>query len=167
MSTSDTVLRALFEHKTWATLKLIEFCRSLPAADLDASAPGTYGSVRETLVHLANAETGYQAAFSDTPIWPPLAASSELDAIAERIRALAPGWDRLLQDPEAADRELTRRQGIALGVAPLAQAVHHADDHRTQVLTMLGARGYAVPEPDIWAFGSERGFVRPHAAAPA
>ena len=167
MATQEQVLRALFDHKTWATLKLIDFCQTLPPEDLDASAAGTYGSVRETLVHLANSETGYQAAFSDEPIGPHLEPSSNLEPIAERIKALAPGWDRLLEDPGTADRVLRRRQGITLGVAPLAQALHHADDHRTHVLTILGARGHDVPDLDIWAFGSQRGFVQPHAAAPA
>jgi len=156
------VLLELFRHKTWATLKVIEFCQGLPAEHLEATLPGTYGSVRATLVHLANAETNYQARLLGQPMPEPIEPGADLAVVAERLRALAPVWERLLQDPELPDREIGGgRLGTALGVAPLAQAIHHADAHRTHVLSILGARGLEVPEPDLWAYGSEVGFVRP------
>ena len=39
-------LLELFRHKTWATLRLIELCQSLAAEDLDATIPGTFGTIR-------------------------------------------------------------------------------------------------------------------------
>jgi hypothetical protein len=72
-----------------------------------------------------------------------------------------------MQDPTAPDREVENRWGFALGVAPLAQSIHHADDHRTQVLSILGSRGLDVPELDVWAYGAEQGYVQYKAPAPA
>jgi uncharacterized damage-inducible protein DinB len=39
----------LVRHKTWVTLRLIEHCRALDDEHLDASIPGTYGTIRDTL----------------------------------------------------------------------------------------------------------------------
>jgi uncharacterized damage-inducible protein DinB len=51
-----SVLAELLYHKTWATLRLIEFCQGVAPEHLDASVPGTYGSVRDTLRHLLAAD---------------------------------------------------------------------------------------------------------------
>lgn len=45
-------LLELYRHKTWATLRLIELCQGLADEHLDATIPGTFGTVRETLRHL-------------------------------------------------------------------------------------------------------------------
>src|SRR4051812_12084581 len=54
-----SVLVALFRHNAWASLKLLDFCASLSDEQLDSTAVGTYGSIRDTLVHLTYAEVSY------------------------------------------------------------------------------------------------------------
>jgi uncharacterized damage-inducible protein DinB len=156
-----SVLLELFKHKTWATLGLIEFCQSLEAEHLEATQPGTFGSVRATLTHLVNADSNYYRRLTDEQVGPEVEASASLDTFAERVRLLDPLWARLLDDASLPDRPIPSRWGTTDGVALLAQSIHHADDHRTQVLTILGARGLEVPELDIWAYGEHAGFVRP------
>jgi hypothetical protein len=34
----------------------------------------------------------------------------------------------------------------------MAQAIDHADDHRTQILSTLGACGLTVPRLDVWGY---------------
>jgi uncharacterized damage-inducible protein DinB len=51
-------LLEMFRYKTWATLRLIESCQGLADEHLDATTPGTYGTIRETLHHLVDAEEG-------------------------------------------------------------------------------------------------------------
>ena len=85
---------------------------------------------------------------------------SSLDAIAARIRELSELWQPFIEDPSVAERDFSNPRGTARGVVPIAQAIHHADDHRTQVLSIIGARGLEVPDLDIWAYGAEAGFVR-------
>ncbi len=53
------VLEALFHQNTWANLKLLAFCKGLSAEQLDATTVGTYGSIRDTLLHVVRAEVGY------------------------------------------------------------------------------------------------------------
>jgi uncharacterized damage-inducible protein DinB len=156
----SSVLVELFRHKTWATVRLIEFCQSLDSEHLEATQPGTYGSIRATLTHLVNSDTNYYSRLTGEQIGPVLEASASLDAFAGRIAQLGPRWEALLEDPSLPDRAIPTRWGVTDGVAPLAQSIHHADDHRTQILTILGARGLEVPQLDIWAYGEHAGFVR-------
>jgi uncharacterized damage-inducible protein DinB len=46
-----SLLVTLYEHNTWANLRLLDFCAGLSDEQLDASAPGTFGRVRDTRVH--------------------------------------------------------------------------------------------------------------------
>jgi len=41
----------------------------------------------------------------------------------------------------------------------MGQAIHHADDHRTHVLSILGARGLEVPELDLWGYAESTGTM--------
>src|SRR5215210_4615824 len=54
-----SVLTALFAHNTWANLKLLDFCARLSDAQLDATAIGCFGSIRDTVVHIVGAEVSY------------------------------------------------------------------------------------------------------------
>ena len=157
----NDALLELYRHKTWATLKLIELCQSLDDEYLDATIPGTYGTVRETLRHLVNAEEGYFRQLTLKRFWEPLPQRPiVLDELAMRIRTLGPRWEALTQDPELAVREVTSTDGFRFpGWVSFAQAIHHADDHRTQILSILGARGVEVPDLAIWGYAESAGVM--------
>jgi uncharacterized damage-inducible protein DinB len=40
----------------------------------------------------------------------------------------------------------------------IAQSLHHSDDHRTQVCSILGAHGLEVPRLDVWAYARSAGL---------
>src|SRR5205814_10571414 len=48
-----------FKYNLWANLRLLDACAQLSDAQLDATMKGTFGSVRETLMHMLAAEEGY------------------------------------------------------------------------------------------------------------
>src|SRR5688572_14849195 len=52
----NTPLAEMLRYNLWATRSLIETCRTLSDADLDARMPGVSGSVRELLAHLIGAQ---------------------------------------------------------------------------------------------------------------
>src|SRR3712207_6448316 len=54
-----SVLATLFEHNTWANLKLLDFCEQLSGDQLDATAIGCFASIRDTLTHIIGAEVSY------------------------------------------------------------------------------------------------------------
>ena len=60
----NEVFLDLYKHNLWANQKLLAACESLPAEVLDADAKGTYGTIRDTLVHLLAAEGRYLSAIS-------------------------------------------------------------------------------------------------------
>jgi uncharacterized damage-inducible protein DinB len=166
-------LLELYRHKTWATLRLIEHCQRLDDKDLDATIPGTYGTIRDTLRHLVDSEEGYYsiltrkrfptkevaAVFSRPGALP--AGPAGLGELADRIRRLGPGWESLAEDAELPDREVTTTDGFRLpGAVPMAQAIHHADDHRSHVLSILGARGLEVPLLDVWDYAESAGLMQ-------
>jgi len=161
-------LVVLVQHKTWATLRLIEHCRSLDDAQLNATIPGTFGSIRVTLQHLVGSDEGYFATLtgerlsellSDEPV--------PLDELAERIRRLGPRWEALARDPDIQRRGVTTRDGWrTLGAVLLAQAIHHADDHRSHVLSIIGGRGLDLPgldigeDLDVWHYAIATGVMQ-------
>jgi uncharacterized damage-inducible protein DinB len=161
-----SVLMELLHHKTWATLRLIEYCQGLAPEHLDASLPGTYGSVRATFRHMLGADERYFQTVTGEDLGE-FPASAGLGALAQRFSALSKRWEFVMQDPTAIDRDVENRWGYVKGVAPLAQSIHHADDHRTQILSILGSRGLEVPELDVWAYGREQGYVVDKEPAPA
>jgi uncharacterized damage-inducible protein DinB len=163
---TTSVLLELLRHKTWATLRLIEYCQSLAPEHLDATLPGTYGSVRDTLRHLLRADENYFRSLTGEDMGP-YPEDAGLGALKERFSAIAQRWQSVLVDPVLLDREVENRWSFAKGVAPMAQSIHHADDHRTQVLSILGSRGLDVPDLDVWAFGTEQGYVRLKETAPS
>ena len=151
----------LYHHNNWANAKLIEVLAQQPEAVLEATAPGSYGKIGETLVHLVAAQERYVSrltaterpeAVKESGGWQgfePLRTSLEwsgyeLTKLAEKT-------------PDTAYRD-TEHQGrpVKLMYATvLAQAINHATEHRVNITTILAAEGIEHPELDAWAYGEE------------
>ncbi len=156
-----SVVVELVRHKTWATRKLIELCESLDPALVDATSPGTYGTIRQTLAHLVNADRNYFRRLSVQEPWARMdELSSVLRTVAERFLEIAPGWESLAQDDSLPDRDLFYPNGeVVKASAVFAQSIHHGDVHRAHVLSILGSRGIEVPELDLWEYAVEVGLL--------
>jgi len=150
----------MFEHHFWATETLMDHLEGLPAQRLDASVPGTYGSMIDTLAHTMGADARYLQRMRD-PSPPPV--DDRVGVVVSELRAEMPEhrrrWTEVLDDLERGE---LRAQVIdhasdypdtpdAEGLL-LIQAIHHGNDHRTQICSTLGALGEEVPELDGWNF---------------
>jgi cyclophilin family peptidyl-prolyl cis-trans isomerase/uncharacterized damage-inducible protein DinB len=155
-------LLELYRHKTWATLRLLDHCRGIADEHLDATIPGTYGTIRETLRHLVDSEEGYFRLATGERLSEPLPdGPAPLDELAERIRRLGPRWEAAAEVADLQAREVKTNDGWRLPASvPMAQAIHHADDHRSHILSIIGARGLEVPELDIWAYAESAGQMQ-------
>ena len=164
----NDALVELFRHKSWATLTLIEFCQSVPDEVLDATTPGTYGTIRDTLRHIVYTEEGYFARLTGKRLADPLAdGPAPLEELAGRIKRLSPHWEELAQDAFVAVRKVTTSDGWRIpGAVVMAQVIHHADDHRTHVLSVLSARGVEGPDLDVWSFADASGEAK-HVQVPS
>jgi uncharacterized damage-inducible protein DinB len=146
-------LRRLIEYNNWANKGLLAFLATFPAETLDASAAGVYGTVRETLNHLFEAEDNYfrsltlqsRSDFSTRPLVPRM---EDLRGYAHSSAGNLDGM--VLPDPT---RMLQFNDGMRSGATALTQLFMHGVEHRTHVATILGARGIEPPDLDSWAHG--------------
>lgn len=157
-----SLLGDAFAHHIWATLRVIDACQALAPEQLKASAPGTYGSIIDTLRHLVEADAGYLfvitggrfSLIDDTGMDLP-----ELRAEMQRHEA---AWNDLPGEDLDPDRIVVRHRDdgsesrAPLGIR-LAQAVHHGTDHRSQVCTVLTTLGVEPPLIDVWDFAEQDG----------
>ena len=159
--------RDLAGHHGWATTTLLAYCQGLDDATLNATAPGVFGTIIETLRHLIDSEMSYLCRL--TGAWPerpwPYDEAVGLDVLQERAALLAAALERFL----AADWD-DDRLGEAYGDGEvfavhagvyLAQAIHHANEHRAHVCTILGAMGHEPPEVSAWAYALATGRMTP------
>lgn len=165
MTSTQDALRLMFDHHIWATLALIDVLEDLPAERLDAEIPGTYGSMVATLTHLVEADSRYLLRLNSTTSPPPPEDHPPRPPAALRteIQGNAAQWGQALERLEAGtlDTTIDAKEGYprteyAEGLL-LVQAVHHGNDHRTQICSTLGALGLEVPELDVWEFWLTRG----------
>jgi uncharacterized damage-inducible protein DinB len=158
-----THLADLMRYNAWATAALLDFCRRLPEHQLELAAPGTYGAIGATLLHVAAAEERYAARIAGEPGPGPDFLSDEapfpgLQAIAEhtgrsglRLAELAGS----LPDGEILRGSWRGKRYEMPAAALFAQVLNHGDEHRGHVGTVLGANGIEPPEIDGWAWAEQ------------
>ena len=165
MTSSSDVLRASFAYHTWATRSLLDAIERLAPEDLDARIDGTYGSIAATLTHLVDADARYQLRMRDPspPSAEDRAAPLSITELRELVEEQERRWNDLLDELE--------RGGLDASIVTRAvdypdiehaetllflQALHHGNDHRTQVCSTLGALGLDVPDIDVWEYWRSR-----------
>jgi uncharacterized damage-inducible protein DinB len=154
-----SVLKGLFHHNTWANLKLLDFCETLSDEQLDSSAPGTYGSIRDTLLHLVGGEVSYVKRVNGKLPAEPLRrgqfpgfavlkqaahwTGEELFQLALSARA-----DTIVEErwPE---RKMVEQYKLT---SLLIQAINHATEHRTHVATIITQLGLEPPDTSGWQY---------------
>lgn len=162
----------LFNHNAWATAQIIEFCQGLDESALNATESGVYGTVIETLQHIVNSEAGYL--FRVSGAWPEYPWDRdevvELDLLSERANLLATTWKHYLAG--GVDNEwLGEARGdngdvfaVPAGIF-ITQAIHHANEHRAQICTILGSLELEPPDVSAWGYAmdSGRSWLKPAA----
>ncbi|HKB47184.1 MAG TPA: DinB family protein [Ktedonobacterales bacterium] len=160
-------LRDLYAYNAWANVRVFAACRDADGAQLAAAAPGTFGSIHETLTHMVGVENAYLHMLRGET---PAAAmgpreeyyAHDLAWFAERSARLGEQYQELLASAAESfydeplhvpwfDFPLTRHDG-------LLQVLSHSAQHRAQVFSVLGERRQQVPDLDYVLFvQSQRG----------
>lgn len=163
---SDTsVVTTLFKHNAWANMKLLDFCAELNAEQLDTTAIGGFGSIRDTLLHIVGAEVSYVERVNDKRPAKPFA-RDEFPGFAVMQDAARWASDELLQLALAARTETIVQQRpprdrIAYPLASLmVQAVTHSTEHRTQIAAIITQVGMEPPDMSGWAYMEETGELQ-------
>lgn len=153
-------LSDLYAYNAWANDKVFAVCRSVDQTRLDENAPGTFGSIAETLKHMAQVEVVYFLMLQDKPL-PSGEARDEFFAhdltwFAETLARIGQGYLELLANANDDyysqplnvpwfDFALTKHDG-------LLQVLSHSALHRAQAFSVLGSRGIEVPDLDYVDF---------------
>ena len=161
----DELLLEAFRHNSWATKRLLEFCRSLTPDQLNATAPGTFGSIISTFNHVIYADANYLPRARITrPAWAD-GDESDVSALSElegRVDETAKLWEQYLADPLDARFKLSLDQGAyeAESFVPVVQALHHGNVHREQICSVLTVLGLEPPDLQVWAYAEATGRAR-------
>jgi uncharacterized damage-inducible protein DinB len=160
-----SVLTTLFAHNTWANMKLLTFCEGLSATQLDATAIGGFGSIRDTIVHIISAEAGY------------------VERVNGKLPAAAPPGDQfpgfvVLKDvarwagDELLQLALSARENTSVRQRPprhifqyrlaslMVQALTHSTEHRTQIAAIITQLGLEPPDMSGWQYMQDIGELQ-------
>jgi uncharacterized damage-inducible protein DinB len=160
---SENMLARIYEHNNWANLQIVDACAALTGAQLDAEPQtASYGSIRSTLIHLAEAQQNYLRLLTL-----PLEARQERLAVdyadlRASIIASGDGLLALTRDASGLFKETQLHTRDGHHVEPwvlLVQVINHATEHREQIKNMLTLLGIEPPSIDGWDYGSVTGAL--------
>ena len=162
-ATTDPTLDRLLRHLAWANAALIARLSELPPDALELAAPRNEWTAIRTLNHLVAAAGRYAARLEGLPR-------------PERVESSATpaGLAELAADCAAYDARIRTQAGLPEGPSPspdpgapprqrstiIAQAIHHATEHRAQIAAALATNGIDaidLDELDFWRFGEVEG----------
>jgi uncharacterized damage-inducible protein DinB len=164
-----TELKRLYDYSYWANARLFGVVGQLTTDEFTRSVSGSYGSVRNTLVHILSAEWGWLdrcGGFSRGPKLDPErypTAQSVIDAWSEVERHMRAFLAALTDDDLARDIDFAIGEGpkhvLALGDL-LQHAAVHAAHHRGQVALLVRALGHPPGNFDWLFYAEERRHLR-------
>jgi uncharacterized damage-inducible protein DinB len=159
---ADPTLDRLLRHMAWANQALIARLAEQPEAALSLTAPHNEWSAGRILDHLVSAARGYANRLEGRPREEPPAPTTsvaELPALAERLA----GYDARLRAAAALPEHRVAYpgdDGTNSSTTVLAQAIHHATEHRAQIAGALATNGnnaIDLDAIDLWEYGDAEG----------
>lgn len=152
---TENILARIFEHNNWANDQIMQACAKLTDEQLDSPPQSaTEGSIRQTLLHIANGQLGYLRILTL-----PLEQRKErvdlpFAEIEQSLKQTGEALLKLVKEEKYPAEQLTTRDEYY--VQPwviLLQIINHATEHREQVKSMLTAMGMEPPSIDGWDYG--------------
>jgi uncharacterized damage-inducible protein DinB len=160
-----SVLTTLFAHNTWANLKLLDFCERLSDQQLDTTAIGGFGSIRDTLRHIVGAEVSYVERVNGKLPAAPIA-PDQFPGVAVLKDAVRWAGDELLQLALSARKNTSVRQRPPRQLfeyklaSLLVQAITHSTEHRAQISAIITQLGMEPPDMSGWQYMEEIGELQ-------
>src|SRR5690349_5554183 len=149
---SDVLVQAL-RYNRWANLRLLDVCSKLSEEQRELDSPGTYGSIAATWLHLLAAEQRYLRRLAG--VEPQISEKDAFPGIASLKDQAERSGDALIGAVGRFDPDGTSSggDGRVKHWLVMTQAIHHGNDHRTHICTILGQNGISYGDLDVWAFG--------------
>ncbi len=142
-----------FRYNKWANLHLLGVCADFSVDQLELTAPGTYGTLAATFLHMLGAEQRYLRRLGGEP--PLITRETSFPGIAGLTQHATRSGDALIAVAEKADPNETIEAQFEDGMyridsgVVLIQALHH---------------GITYGDMDVWAYGEAVGAVVPLSA---
>lgn len=159
----DPTLDRLLRHMAWANAQLVAWLREQPVDALALTAPRNEWSAGRILAHLLSAAQGYASRLEGVPRPPNVEPPTSTEGLADlgarladfdaRLRTQATEPDVLVSHPDPA-------RGQDLRSTILAQAIHHATEHRAQIAGALATNGndaIDLDAIDLWEYAEAEG----------
>jgi uncharacterized damage-inducible protein DinB len=153
----ESTLIELIHYNNWANAQILAACQQLTASQLSATAPGTYGTIHETLGHIIHAEADYVGRMTgDGPKpsfrWEEGPSVTDLAAFAGQVAAALLDAARRIPPTQIVHEE-ENGEFIDYHARHLfIQTINHGIEHRTNITTILAGLGLAAPQVDGWAY---------------
>jgi uncharacterized damage-inducible protein DinB len=154
----------MLRYNAWAGRTLLDACRDLTDAQLQAELAVSPGSVRALLLHIVGGQQAYinlvrglsdASGLDRNRPWPGMAQLIvTADETSEELISLAEELDPMSEIDLAHHGRVHRYPKRFL----LASAVEHGVRHRTEVSVNLASIGLPMPDLDGWAYGRSAGY---------
>jgi uncharacterized damage-inducible protein DinB len=158
-------LEVTYDYNCWANGKLFDVIAQLTVEDFTRPVAGSYGSVRNTLVHVLSAEAGWLERCGGPQRGPRFNADDfpTFESVLEKWTSVEAKWRAFLaaltDDDLAAIVEFTVASSAKYAM-PLGQLVQHTTTHgvhhRGQVALLLRLLGKAPGDFDILLYFAEQ-----------
>ena len=127
---------------------------------LDASIPGVYGSIRETLNHIMRAEKSYFSRISTGKQYnhPEEDSQITIGEMVKEVKFTGAGfieWAAKVDEKEVVmiDWDGTMREVPKTII--LNQVINHATEHRSQIMSIMTQIGIEPPDVSGWTYFDE------------
>jgi uncharacterized damage-inducible protein DinB len=153
----EPTLVELIRYNNWANAQVFTACEKLTPEQLDATVPGTYGSIRNTMEHIIRSEAAYIGRLTGSRPQPPFqwGTQASLDILVAFANTVAAALlDTIQRIPpdhvvhEEWDGNTVDYQARALFI----QIIDHGIEHRTNITTILSGMGLPELEVDGWGY---------------
>ena len=158
-------LQRLYDYGYWANAKLLQVISQLTPEEFTRPVAGSYGSIRDTLVHVMSAEWGWLDRCGGPERGPALKPSDypTVEALVETwgaVERYVRSFLSTLEDGDLArDREFMTPRGekrsLALGQL-LQHAANHGVHHRGQVALLLRLLGRTPGNVDMLFYDADK-----------
>lgn len=154
----ESFLVEFIRYNNWANHQVLQACQDLSEEQLDTAVPGTYGTIRHTLLHTIWAEADYVGRLTGTHPYPALFkrgdppsvaglaafASDVAPALLDAVQRIPP--KHIVHEEEDGNTFDYQARGLFI------QIINHGIEHRTNITTILSSLGLPAPEVDGWGY---------------
>ena len=156
-------MERMLTHMAWANQKVFAAVAELPPESLDSYLVNPDWTARVILQHIVDGADWYNVCLNDADFAKPPIPTSPTD-VRQLATVLAELDARVLEAAKQPEGRVHYEHGddkvTNLRTTLIAQAAHHATEHRAQLIDALEFRGFPsinLDSIDLWYFEGEQG----------